>query len=140
MKKLIVLPLLFSIILGSCKKENIEPKKENLQLTTETLNVSKMKIMSNGITLVTTLDNKTGEVSITPEKGQETTIYVSYKSYKEENCVFQPISSMNLAKYRNKFVIMAFSSIPADTRYKVELNIKTSNGGDNKVTVIGKKK
>lgn len=140
MKKLIILPLLFGIILGSCKKENVEPNEQNLKLTTETLNVSKMKIMSNGLSLITTLDNKTGEVSVVPDKGQKTTIYVSYKSYKESNCVFQPLSSMNLTKYLNKFVIMSFSTIPVDTRYKVEMNIRTTNGGNSDITVIGKKK
>lgn len=140
MKKLIILSLFLGIILSSCKKETTEPNKQNLSLTTETLNVSKMKLMSNGITLLTTLDNKTGEVSITPEKGEKVTIYVSYKSYKETNCVFQPLSSMNPTKYLNKFVVMSFSTIPMDTRYKVEMNIKTSNGGGCNVTVIGKKK
>jgi hypothetical protein len=140
MKKLIILPLILGIILVSCKKENTEPNKQSAPLTTETLNFSKVKIISNGLTLVTTLDNKTGEVSIQPEKGEKTLIYVSYKAYKETNSVFQPLSSMNPTKYLNKFVIMAFSSIAPDTRYKVELNISTSNGGNNKVTVIGKKK
>lgn len=140
MKKLIILSLLFGFIFSSCKKENLELNRQNLQLTTETSNISKMKIFSNGITLVTSLDNKTGEVSITTDKGPETTVYVSYTSFKEENCIFKQISSMNMAKYRNKFVIVAFSTIPVDARYKVELNIKTSNGLNEKITVIGKKK
>lgn len=140
MKKLIIISLFFGLIFSSCKKENLELNRQNLQLTTETSNLSKMKIFSNGVTLITTLDNKTGEVSVTTDKGPETTVYVSYKTFKEENCVFQQISSMNLAKYRNKFVIIAFSTISVDTRYKVELNIKTLSGSDNKVTVIGKKK
>lgn len=140
MKKLIILSLFFGLIFSSCKKENSEPSKQNLSLTTETLNVSKMRLFSNGVTLLMTLNDKTGEVSIVPEKGEKTTIYVSYTSYKETNCVFQPLSSMNPTKYLNKFVIMSFSTVPLDTRYKIEMNIKTSNGGDCNVTVIGKKK
>lgn len=140
MKKLIILSLILGIIFSSCKKENIEPNKQNLSLTTENLNVSKFKLLSNGVVLLATFNDKTGEVSIAPEKNEKVTIYVNYRLYKETNGIFQPLSNMNLTKYLNKFVIISFSTIPTDSNYKVEMNIQTSSGGNCVVTIEGKKK
>lgn len=139
MKKLLILPLLSFLFLVSCEKENVEPVKQNILLLSDPLNVSKMKFCKGGVTLITSLDNKTGQVSLMTESSPQTTIYVSYKTFKEENCVFKPVSSMNTTKYINSFVLMSFSTIPTDTRYKVEMDVRVSGQIFNS-TIIGKKK
>ena len=140
MKKLIILSLFLGIMFSSCKKEVIEPNRQNLSLTTENLNVSKFKLLSNGVVLLITFNDKTGEVSIIPEKNEKVTIYVNYRLYQEKNGILKPVSSMNPTKYLNKFVLISFSTIPIDSTYKVEMNVQTSSGGNCLVTIEGKKK
>ena len=139
MKKLIILSLFFGLIFSSCKKENTEPVKQNILLVSDPLNVSKMKFSKGGVTLITSVDNKTGQVSLTTENPTQGTIYVSYKTFKEENCVFKPVSSMNSTKYINSFVVMSFSTIPPDMKYKIEMEVRVSGQIFNS-SIIGKKK
>lgn len=139
MKKLFILPLLSFFFLVSCKKENVEPVKQNILLVSDPLNVSKMKFSKGGVTLITSVDNKTGQVSLVTENATQGTMYVSYKTFKEEDCVFKPVSSMNSTKYINSFVLISFSTISPDMKYKIEMEIRVSGQIFNS-TIIGKKK
>lgn len=139
MKKLILIPILTSVLLSSCYKEELKSLKSNDLIISE-ISQSKVKQTSQGITLVTTFDETNGEVSIIQQNGPQNRIFLTYRAYRENNGVYQMVSNYNNARYLNKFVILAYSTIPIGSKYKIELDIRLTNGGLYNVRFDGKRR
>ena len=130
MKKLI-LPLMFFVtFFSSCEKSDLEisQRKTNILLN-DHLVTSVIKQKNQGLELITSFNRKTGEVSISPSKKTNVSIFVSYKSYKKVNEDYVLNSSLNYGKYISKFVVSNYNSIPTGVKQKLDLEVRTSNGG-----------
>lgn len=93
------------------------------------LSSKKIKQTNSGITLTADFDPKTGVVSITPDKKNQTFVFVSYKSYKDVNGSYVLNSSINYGRHVASFVVSNYSSISVGTKHKLNLEAKTPNGG-----------
>lgn len=130
MKKLILLSLSLSILISSCKKETTtEFVLKNNILLNDHLVTSKIKQTNSGITLTAQFDPKTGVVTITPEKKNQTFVFVAYQSYKKVNNVYVLNSSINYGKHVSSFAVSMYSTIPVGTKHKLNLEARTPNGG-----------
>lgn len=128
MKKLII--LLSSVVLfSSCTKENdaIQFRKNNILLN-DNLVSSKIKQEVNGLTLISELNRKTGNVTITSTKKKLPVLFVRYQSYKGNDLVLN--SSINFGRYLGPFVISNYSSIPKESKYMVNVQVRTTTGSN----------
>ena len=130
MKKLILLSLSLGILFSSCKKENMnEPTQKNNILLNDHLVTSTIKQTNSGMTLTAQFDPKTGVVTITPEKKNQTLVFVAYQSYKKVNDAYVLNSSINYGRHVSSFVVSMYSTIPVGTKHKLNLEARTPNGG-----------
>lgn len=130
MKKLILPLMFFATFFSSCEKNDLEvnQRKTNILLN-DHLVTSNVKQTNQGLTLIASFNSKTGEVLISPSKKTNVSIFVSYKSYKKTNKEYELNSSLNYGRYINSFVVSNYNSIPVGTKQKLDLEVRTSNGG-----------
>ena len=130
MKKLILPLMFFATFFSSCEKNDLEvnQRKTNILLN-DHLVTSNVKQTNQGLTLIASFNSKTGEVLISTSKKTNVTIFVSYKSYKKTNKDYELNSSLNYGRYINSFVVSNYNSIPVGTKQKLDLEVRTSNGG-----------
>lgn len=106
-----------------------EPTQKNNILLNDHLVTSKIKQTNSGITLTARFDPKTGVVTITPEKKNQTFVFVAYQSYKKVNNDYVLNSSINYGRHVSSFVVSMYSTIPVGTKHKLNLEARTPNGG-----------
>ena len=130
MKKLILPFMFFATFFSSCEKNGLEKTKQKTNiLLNDHLVTSKIKQTNSGLTLTSSFNPKTGEVVITPSKKTNVSIFVSYKSYKKVNEDFILNSNLNYGRYINSFVVSNYNLIPVGVKQKLDLEVRTSNGG-----------
>lgn len=122
--------MFFATFFSSCEKNDLEvnQRKTNILLN-DHLVTSNVKQTNQGLTLIASFNSKTGEVLISTSKKTNVSIFVSYKSYKKTNKDYELNSSLNYGRYINSFVVSNYNSIPVGTKQKLDLEVRTSNGG-----------
>ena len=128
MRKLIIL-LFASIFSFSCTKESesVQFRKSNILLNDQEYS-SKIKQKVNDLTLIGEFNSKTGEFTLTSNEKILPLLFVRYQSYKGKTLTLN--SSTNFGKYISPFVVSNYSSVPFGSKYKVNVQVRTTTGSN----------